>query len=43
MSVSTAAPGLGDDDIRRIVEQSRRNNPQQRITGHLQCCGGHFF
>jgi len=41
--ISTAAPGLSDDDIRRIVEQSRRYNPQQRITGHLQCCGGHFF
>ncbi len=41
--ISTIAPGVGDDDILRIVEQSRRNNPPHRITGHLQCYGGHFF
>lgn len=41
--ISTIAPGVGEDDIRHIIEQSRRNNPQQRITGHLQCCCGHFF
>ncbi len=41
--ISLATPGLSEEDIRCIVEQSRHNNPKQRITGHLQCCSGHFF
>jgi hypothetical protein len=41
--LSVAAPHLAEDDIQRILEHSRRNNPKMRITGHLQCHGGHFF
>ena len=41
--ISTAAPTVCEDDIRLILEQSRRNNPARRVTGHLQCHGGCFF
>ncbi|MCU0841543.1 MAG: BLUF domain-containing protein [Thiobacillaceae bacterium] len=41
--ISTAAPDLTDADLRLILDQSRRNNPRQRITGHLQCHGDLFF
>lgn len=41
--LSTAAPTVTEDEIRRILDQSRRNNPAARITGHLQCHGGCFF
>ena len=41
--LSRAAAGVDDTDVQRILEQSRRNNPVQRITGHLQCHGGYFF
>lgn len=41
--LSRASAGVGDTDVRRILEQSRRNNPPRRITGHLQCHGEHFF
>jgi Sensors of blue-light using FAD len=41
--ISSAAPTLTETDIQLILEQSRRNNKSQRITGHLQCRGGYFF
>lgn len=41
--LSRASADVGDTDVQRILEQSRRNNPARRITGHLQCHGGHFF
>lgn len=41
--LSTAAPGITEEDIRLILEKSRRNNPTARVTGHLQCHGGFFF
>lgn len=41
--LSRASAGISDADVRRILEQSRRNNPVRRITGHLQCHGGNFF
>lgn len=41
--ISKASPNLVEDDIRLILEQSRRNNPHLRITGHLQCRAGYFF
>jgi hypothetical protein len=41
--LSHASAGISDADVHRILEQSRRNNPVRRITGHLQCHGGYFF
>jgi hypothetical protein len=41
--LSCSSAGTGDAEVRRILEQSRRNNPGRRITGHLQCHGGYFF
>lgn len=41
--ISTAAPRLSVDDLRRILVASRPNNPKRHITGQPQCCGGHFF
>lgn len=41
--ISHAAAGMSKERIRAILEQSRRNNVAQRITGHLQCHGGCFF
>lgn len=41
--ISVAAPGIGQADIERILEQSRRNNASRDISGHLQCHGGLFF
>ena len=41
--LSKAAPGLTEEDVGEILAASRRNNPKQRITGHLQCHAGYFF
>lgn len=41
--ISHAAPQLDERDIEQILAQSRRNNANRRITGHLQCHGGIFF
>ncbi len=41
--ISHAASGMSKEDVRAILEKSRRNNMVQRITGHLQCHGGCFF
>ncbi len=41
--ISVAAPGIGQADIERILEQSRRNHASRDISGHLQCHGGLFF
>lgn len=40
---SEARPGLSQDDIFRIVEQSARNNPSADITGFLLYRGGRFL
>ncbi|WP_133366319.1 BLUF domain-containing protein [Qipengyuania sediminis] len=41
--VSEAAPGLGSQDVFRIIEQSARNNPSADITGFLIFRGGRFL
>lgn len=41
--LSRASTSISDTDVRHILEQSRRNNPILRITGHLQCHGDYFF
>lgn len=40
---SEARPGLGPDEIFRIVEQSARNNPSADITGFLIFRGNRFL
>ena len=41
--VSEARPGLGAEDLFRIIEQSARNNPSADITGFLIMRGGGFL
>jgi hypothetical protein len=41
--VSEAAPGVGPEDVRAILESSQRNNPPAGITGLLCFCGDRFF
>ncbi len=40
---SRARPGLSQEDVFRIVEQSARNNPSADITGFLLFRGGKFL
>lgn len=40
---SEARPGLAQDDVFRIIEQSARNNPSSDITGFLLYRGGRFL
>jgi len=40
---SDARPGLSNEDLSRIVEQSARNNPSGDITGFLLFQGGRFL
>lgn len=40
---SQARPGLSQEDVFRIVEQSARNNPSADVTGFLLYRGGRFL
>ncbi|MHA6318538.1 BLUF domain-containing protein [Altererythrobacter sp. CAU 1778] len=41
--ISTAAAGVGPEDIARIVETAQRNNPPRGITGFLLYNGRNFM
>lgn len=41
--ISIASPDIGQTAIQRILDQSRNNNANHGISGHLQYHGGLFF